>query len=179
MQLIQPLVSSSWGLIFFGSRPYCLVKKRTAQAGMASCRNISMVNTILKVRYLCFLLSTCLHLMKTAYILFCLHHWTSTSIAFRHTMSYIWPASLDKGSRDYCFHETKYCCSPRRIHTMMNFLGSICYLMERSGLKRWLIEAMYTKNTVPHTMSGKAVSRALRAHLLVESALTYVHKLEG
>ena len=62
---------------------------------------------------------------------------------------------------------------------MMNFLGSICYLMERSGLKRWLIEAMYTKNTVPHTMSGKAVSRALRAHLLVESALTYVHKLEG
>ena len=62
---------------------------------------------------------------------------------------------------------------------MMNFLGSICYLMERSGLKRWLIEAMYAKNTVPHTMSGKAVSRALRAHLLVESALTYVHKLEG
>ena len=46
--------------------------------------------------------------------------------------------------------------------------------MERSGLKRLLIEAVCAKNTVPHTMSGKAVSRALRAHLLVESALTCV-----
>ena len=44
------------------------------------------------------------------------------------------------------------------FHTMMNFLGSSCYLMERSGLKRLLIEAVYAKNTVPHTMSGKAVS---------------------
>ena len=44
------------------------------------------------------------------------------------------------------------------FHTMMNFLGSTCYLMERSGLKRLLIEAVYAKNTVPHTMSGKAVS---------------------
>ena len=59
------------------------------------------------------------------------------------------------------------------FHTMMSFLGSIGCLMEGSGLER-LLEAVYAKNTVPHIMSGKAVSRAVRAHLLVESALTCV-----
>ena len=57
------------------------------------------------------------------------------------------------------------------FHTLMSFLGSVGYLMEGSGLDR-LLEAVYAKNTVPHIMSGKAVSRALRAHFLVESALT-------
>ena len=61
----------------------------------------------------------------------------------------------------------------RGFHTMMSFLGSICYLMERPGLER-LFEAVYAKNMVPHTMSGKAVSWALRAHLLVESVLACV-----
>ena len=59
------------------------------------------------------------------------------------------------------------------FQTMMRFLGSIGYLVEGSSLER-LFEAVYAKNTVPHIMSGKAVSRALRAHLLVESALTCV-----
>ena len=55
----------------------------------------------------------------------------------------------------------------RGFHTMLSFLGSIGHLIEGSYLKR-LFEAFYTKNTVPHIMSGKAVSRALRAHLLVD-----------
>ena len=58
-----------------------------------------------------------------------------------------------------------------RFHTIMSFLGSIDYLMEVSGMER-LFEVVYARNTVPHIMSGKVVSRALRAHLLVESALT-------
>ena len=33
------------------------------------------------------------------------------------------------------------------------------------------IEQIYAKNTVPHIISGKAISRAIRAHFLVESAL--------
>ena len=45
--------------------------------------------------------------------------------------------------------------------------------MEGSGMER-LFEVVYARNTVPHIMSGKVVSRALRAHLLVESALTCV-----
>ena len=71
MQLIHPLVSSRSRIyvIFFDIRPYWLAKKRTTQARMASCRKISIKNTIQKVRYLCFLLPTCLHLMKTSYIL--------------------------------------------------------------------------------------------------------------
>ena len=69
------------------------------------------------------------------------------------------------------------------FHTTMSFLGSIGYLMEGSGLER-LFEIVYAKNTVSHIKSGKAVSRALTAHLLVESVLTCVlldktHKMEG
>ena len=37
-----------------------------------------------------------------------------------------------------------------------------------------IVEAVYAKNTVPQTVSGKTVSRGLRAHLLVEFALTCV-----
>ena len=59
------------------------------------------------------------------------------------------------------------------FHTMMSHLGSIGYLMGGSGLEG-LFEAVYSKNKVHHIMSGKAVSRALTAHLLVESALTCV-----
>ena len=43
------------------------------------------------------------------------------------------------------------------FHTMMNFLGSMCCFLEGTGLER-LFEAVYAKNTLPHTMSGKAVS---------------------
>ena len=56
---------------------------------------------------------------------------------------------------------------------MMSHLGSIGYLMGGSGLEG-LFEAVYPKNKVHHVMSGKAVSGALIAHLLVESALTCV-----
>ena len=59
------------------------------------------------------------------------------------------------------------------FHTIMSFLESIDYLMEGSGMER-LFEVVYARNTVPHIMSSKVVSRALRAHLLVESALTCV-----
>ena len=59
------------------------------------------------------------------------------------------------------------------FHTTMSFLGSIGYFMEGSGLER-LFEVVYAKNTVSHIKSGKAVSQALRAHLVLESVLTCV-----
>ena len=52
----------------------------------------------------------------------------------------------------------------------MSFLGSIGTLMKGSGLED-LLSQVYAENSVKHMMSGKAVVRAIRAHILVESSL--------
>ena len=52
----------------------------------------------------------------------------------------------------------------------MSFLGSIGVMMSGSGLEEVLSE-VYAKNVVPHIMSGKAYSRAMRGHFLVQSAV--------
>ena len=57
------------------------------------------------------------------------------------------------------------------FHLMMSFLGSVGTLMKGSGLTD-AFQAIYGSNAVEHIMTGKAVSRALRAHFLTESALT-------
>lgn len=56
----------------------------------------------------------------------------------------------------------------------MSFIGSIGSMMKGSGLEEAL-EVAYGPNAVTQMISGKAVSRALRGHLLVEAAL--VNKL--
>ena len=56
------------------------------------------------------------------------------------------------------------------FHTEMSFLGSMGATMQGSGLEE-LFEAIYAKNTIPHMMSGKAISRAIRGHLIVDYAL--------
>ena len=56
------------------------------------------------------------------------------------------------------------------FHTLMSFLGSVGAVMKGSGLSD-LLEMVYATNSVKHIISGKAVSRALRGHFLVESAL--------
>ena len=65
-------------------------------------------------------------------------------------------------------------CRLGGFHTMMSFMGSIGSMMKGSGLEEAL-ETVYGPNAVAHMMSGKAVSRALRGHFLVEAAL--VNKL--
>ena len=55
---------------------------------------------------------------------------------------------------------------------MMSFLGSIGTMMSGSGIEQ-LFSEVYAKNSVVH-MAGKAVSRALRGHFLVEIALTSI-----
>ena len=57
---------------------------------------------------------------------------------------------------------------------MMSFMGSIGSMMKGSGLEEAL-ETVYGPNSVAQMMSGKAVSRTLRGHFLVEAAL--VNKL--
>ena len=59
------------------------------------------------------------------------------------------------------------------FHMQMSFLGSIGHLMAGSGLHE-LLEVVYASNTVNHMMTGKAVSRAVRGHLLVDAALNTI-----
>ena len=56
------------------------------------------------------------------------------------------------------------------FHTVMNLLGCIGVLMEKSGLSD-ILEKIYGENAVHHILTGKAYSRALRGHLIVDSAL--------
>ena len=62
-------------------------------------------------------------------------------------------------------------CRLDGFHTLMSFLGSIGNLMKGTGIEE-LFEEVYAKNTVPHMLSGKAIQRSLRAHILAQSALT-------
>ena len=57
------------------------------------------------------------------------------------------------------------------FHTFMNVLGDIGTLMDGTGLKE-IMETVYGENAVAHVMSGKAVQRAFRGHLLVDQCLT-------
>ena len=59
------------------------------------------------------------------------------------------------------------------FHTEMSFLGSIGSLMAGSGLTE-VVSQVYAEGSVEHIVSGKAVSRAVRAHLLVDSALNSI-----
>ena len=56
------------------------------------------------------------------------------------------------------------------FHTEMSFLSCIGNLMAGSGLKE-LLETVYAPNAVEHIFTGKAIARAVRAHLLVDAAL--------
>ncbi|KAH3731250.1 hypothetical protein DPMN_057258 [Dreissena polymorpha] len=52
----------------------------------------------------------------------------------------------------------------------MSFLGCIGQLMQNTGLQE-LLETVYAPNAVVHILSGKAVSRVVRSHILVDDAL--------
>ena len=64
-------------------------------------------------------------------------------------------------------------CRLGGFHTLMSFMGSIGVLMNGSGLEDLFAE-VYAENSVIHMMSGKAIARATRAHILAESALTTI-----
>ena len=57
------------------------------------------------------------------------------------------------------------------FHMQMSFLGSIGHLMACSGLQE-LLEVVFAGNMVTHILTGKAVSRAIRDHLLADAALS-------
>ena len=59
----------------------------------------------------------------------------------------------------------------------MNFLGSIGNMMAGSGLKE-VMSQVYAEGSVEHMLSGKAMARAVRAHLMVNSALNTIATAE-
>ncbi len=56
------------------------------------------------------------------------------------------------------------------FHMEMSFLESIGHFMSASGLQH-ILELVYAPNAVVHMFIGKAIARAVRAHLLVDAAL--------
>ena len=61
-------------------------------------------------------------------------------------------------------------CRLGAFHTLMSYLGSIGRMMEGSGLAD-LLKLNYGLDTVNHIMTGKSVSKAVRAHFMVDAAL--------
>ena len=64
-------------------------------------------------------------------------------------------------------------CRLGGFHMLMSFLGSIGRLMECSGISE-LFQIVYSSDTAVHMLSGKAYTRALRAHFFVRSALELI-----
>ena len=56
------------------------------------------------------------------------------------------------------------------FHAEMSCRGSIGHLMAGSGLQE-VLELIYASNAVDHITTRKAISRAVRAHLIVDAAL--------
>lgn len=65
------------------------------------------------------------------------------------------------------------------FHTQMSFLGTIGKLCEGLGLED-ILETVYATNSVPHILSGKAYSRAIRGCFMVDLALNklFMEELE-
>jgi len=56
------------------------------------------------------------------------------------------------------------------LHVEMSFLGSIGHIMGGSGIEA-VLETIYAETAVGHMLSGKAISRAVRGHILIEAVL--------
>ena len=59
------------------------------------------------------------------------------------------------------------------FHMQMSFLGSIGHLMAGSGLQE-LLDVVLAGNALRHMLTGKAISRAVRGHVLVDAALNTI-----
>ena len=57
------------------------------------------------------------------------------------------------------------------FHTLMNLVGAIGTLMDGSEIKE-ILGTIYGDNAVQHIMTGKAIQRAVRGHLLLDQCLT-------
>ena len=53
----------------------------------------------------------------------------------------------------------------------MSFAGSLDFIMDGSGIES-VFKTVYGEDAVKHMLGGKAIAKALRPHILLESALT-------
>jgi len=58
------------------------------------------------------------------------------------------------------------------LYIEINFIGCIGHVMAGSGLHE-VLELVYATNAVGYMLSGKALTRAVRGHFLVDSALMH------
>ena len=80
-----------------------------------------------------------------------------------------------------CEHAARYNVTPiitfdqplwwKSLQVIEGFIGSIGHLMVGSGLQE-LLETIYADNAVTHMLTGKAIQRAFRGLILVDSALS-------
>lgn len=56
------------------------------------------------------------------------------------------------------------------FHTLMSFLGSIGFIMDGSGLRE-VFNCIFAEASVKKILTGKAFSRAVRGHILIQAAL--------
>ena len=59
------------------------------------------------------------------------------------------------------------------LHTFMNLLGTSGTLMSGSGFSN-ILQQVFAENAVVHVPSGKAVSRAFRGHLIIDTCLNSI-----
>ena len=59
------------------------------------------------------------------------------------------------------------------FHTAMSLIGAIGSIMVGSGFKEMLAQ-VYAEGSIKQMLSGKAVSRAVRGHFLIDSALNII-----
>ena len=59
------------------------------------------------------------------------------------------------------------------FHIEMIFLGLLAKIMSGSGLQQ-VLEVVYAPNTVGHMLAGRAMARAFRGHMLVDSSLNAI-----
>ena len=81
-----------------------------------------------------------------------------------------WKAMTNIKSADQSDNVSKIILRLEGFHTVTSFLGSIGHVMNGSGLRQ-VMDLIYAEETVPHLLSGKAISRGIRAHFFIDSAL--------
>lgn len=69
-----------------------------------------------------------------------------------------------------CSNNMNVVCRLGGFHVIMSYLGSIGKIMAGSGLTEAL-QTCFGSVTIGHMMSGKAVARSVRGHMLTQSAL--------
>ncbi len=99
------------------------------------------------------------------------HHNVTPVLTFDQQLWWIATLVIEAQSQESLLHQIVLVLGG--FHTEMSFLGTIGSLMSGAGLQE-AISQVYAEGSVDQMLSGKSVSRAVRAHLLVDGALNTI-----